>query len=353
MQKLKEYVNKYTLNKNEFAPLFAASRGPITENIYSGIAAISDNRKLIKQFGDSKTYFYLRSSAKPFQALPLIMSGAYKHYHLTDAEIAVITASHNGEPCHVKLVQNILKKSKISEKALQCGIGYPLNKKLEIQMRAKGNKPKPIQGNCSGNHAGMLATCKFLGYSLDSYLDIKHPIQQNILKILAELTELPQKEIAIGIDGCGMPTFALPVSKIALLFAKLINPDMSTAIGKALNKVANIMMNYPYLIAGEKRIDTVLMSAKKGIVSKAGAAGLYCVGIKKNGYGIALKLEAGINDMLPATQMAIGGLIFFEIMKQLKIFNKKEQRYLNKIFPQEIVSIHKKPVGKFLPLFKI
>lgn len=290
-------------------PLVEVIRGGRVESEHRGALAVVDaTGRLVAHVGDVNLVSYLRSSAKPFQLLPLIESGAADRFGFTGAELAVMAGSHSGEPRHVAAVQSILDKIGLSEDALQCGVHMPFDPKAAHALRAAGREPTPIYNNCSGKHAGMLAQAVDRGLSTHDYLDPSHPVQIAIRQRLADLAGISFDEIGVGVDGCSAPTFALPLKASALAFARLTpRPPLSTTNSAppgegehkrtALNRVAQVMMDYPEMVAGEGRLDTDLMSAAIGrVVSKGGAEGYHGMGIVREGQpalGVAIKIADG------------------------------------------------------------
>jgi L-asparaginase II len=256
------------------------------------IAVVNASGKLIAHAGDVDLVSYLRSSAKPFQLLPLVESGAADRFGFTDAELAVIAGSHSGEPRHVAAVQSILNKIGLREDALQCGIHVPFNADAAKALRAAGREPTVLHNNCSGKHAGMLAQAIDRGLSTSDYLDPQHPVQVTIRQRLAELGGVTFDEIGVGVDGCSAPCFAMPLHTAALAFARLV-----AAREDGLGRVARVMMDYPEMVSGEGRLDTDLMRAvPKRVVSKGGAEGYHGMGVIRSdgsAWGIAIKIGDG------------------------------------------------------------
>ena len=290
----------------ETQSLVEVLRGGRFESEHRGALAVVDAcGKLIAHVGDVDLVTYLRSSAKPFQALPLVESVAPDRLGLTDRELAIVAGSHTGEPRHVETVRSILRKIGLSEDALQCGVHMPFNPESAQALQAAGRAPTPIYNNCSGKHAGMLAAAIDRGLSTDDYLDPNHPIQVSIRQALADLSDTPFDAVGVGIDGCSAPVFALPLRGAALAFAKLADLPTSTGEGLvegdrrvALARIANAMLTYPEMVAGEGRLDTDLMRAAKGrVVCKGGAEGFHGVGLVardgKPALGIAVKIGDG------------------------------------------------------------
>ena len=273
--------------------LVEVTRGGRVESEHRGAIAVVDaDGRLIAQVGDVDLVSYLRSSAKPFQVLPLVESGAADRFGFTDVELAVMAGSHSGEPRHVAAVQSILNKIGLGEDALQCGVHAPFNADSARALRAAGREPTSVHNNCSGKHAGMLAQAVDRGLSTHDYLDPRHPVQATIRQRLADLGEISIDEVGVGVDGCSAPCFAMPLRAAALAFARLTG-----ARDDSLSRVARVMMAHPEMVAGEGRLDSDLMRAAPGrVVSKGGAEGYHGMGVIQpdgSALGIAIKIADG------------------------------------------------------------
>ena len=277
--------------------LVEVTRGGRVESEHRGAIAVVDaTGRLIAHLGDVSLVSYLRSSAKPFQLLPLIESGAADRLGFTDAELAVIAGSHSGEARHVAAVYSILNKIGLKEDALQCGVHVPFNAEAAKALHAAGLEPTVLYNNCSGKHAGMLAQAVDRGLSTHDYLDPHHPVQVTIRQRLAELGEVSVDDVRVGVDGCSAPCFALPLRAAALAFAKLADAG-GQGQRTGLGRVAQVMMDHPEMVSGEGRLDTDLMRAAPGrVVSKGGAEGYHGMGVIQPGgpaLGIAIKIADG------------------------------------------------------------
>ncbi|HEU4509958.1 MAG TPA: asparaginase [Pyrinomonadaceae bacterium] len=283
--------------------LVEVTRGSITESRHRGhIVVLEPDGKIIGYAGAPETVTFLRSSAKPFQALPLITSGAAERFGFTDQEIAIACASHNGEPIHTELVASILTKIGLGPEALKCGIHEPYSVEVAEQLRLVGQAPNVLQNNCSGKHAGMLALALHLGASTDDYDSAASPVQIAIAEVVAQFSGVAMTDMAVGIDGCAVPVFGITVKAMALAYARLVSPPatFSQATRDACARIVRVMSAYPELIGGTSdRLDTELMRAAPGrLVSKVGAEGVYTGGILPceewpKGLGVALKIEDG------------------------------------------------------------
>jgi L-asparaginase II len=277
-------------------PMVQVWRGEIVESLHHGDIAIVDTKgNLLWSFGDPYRVTYARSSAKPWQAIPLVESGAADYFGMTDEELALSCASHNGEMSHVDKVRAFLSRIGVPETALQCGAHPPYHAASYESALKAGQDITAVHNNCSGKHSAMLALAKYLGTDLDTYLNRDHPIQTRILDAVSDITEVPKDQIHIGVDGCGVPVFGMPIANMAQGFAKLARPDGEPEPRRrTLTRLRDAMMAHPHFVAGTGRFCTALMEAADGaIVGKAGAEGVYCAGLVEHGIGICVKVDDG------------------------------------------------------------
>ena len=277
-------------------PLVEVMRGSRLEVVYRGAIAVVDARgELVASAGDPNLTTFLRSSAKPFQLLPLVESGGADRFGFSDRELAVMAASHNGELFHVQTVLGILNRLGLDPSALQCGAHPPLYAPAARALEEAGQMPNALHNNCSGKHTGMLAQCLDRKLPIETYPDPQHPVQITIKQALAELAGVSPDSIGLATDGCSVPTFAIPLAATALAFARLADPaQFGEPRRAALNRIAAAMMTCPEMVGGTRRLDTDVMRAGKGrVVVKGGAEGYYGMGLLSLGLGVALKLEDG------------------------------------------------------------
>jgi len=314
-------------------------RGNTIESLHYGSVAVVDSLgKLIYRVGDPNFVTFLRSSAKPFQAIPVVESGVAEAFGFTQQEIAIISGSHNGEKKHVKTVQSILNKIGLNKTFLQCGTHVP-HYYTALGITPPKKKFSTIQHNCSGKHAGMLAMCVYKNWNLKNYINPNHPLQKLILRKISELCEYPEKKIKIGIEGCGAPTFALPLKNMAIGFSKLVTFGSKDEItSQALQVVADSMWKYPEMVSGRKRLDYELAVASKGnILSKGGAEGLHCSGILNKGWGLAVKIMDG-------SQRAIAPASI-EVYRRFGILKKSDLKKIAQFVSPPIYNHNKAKVG--------
>ena len=283
--------------------LVEVRRGAITESRHRGhIVALEPDGKIVAYVGAPETVTFLRSSAKPFQALPLLVSGAADRFGFTDREVALACASHNGEPIHTELAASMLKKIGLGPEALKCGVHEPYSVEVAQQLRERGEAPTVLHNNCSGKHAGMLALALHLGAPVEAYHKPEHPAQLAIGKTVAQFSDIAVEDMAVGTDGCAVPVFGITVKAMALAYARLVSPpaNFDAATRAACERIVRVMSAYPELIGGTSdRLDTEIMRAAPGrLISKVGAEGVYTAGVNPceewpRGLGLALKIEDG------------------------------------------------------------
>ncbi len=283
-------------------PFIEYARGPLAESIHYGSAAVVDpDGRLLAAAGDPEHISYYRSASKPIQTVPVVESGAADRFGLTPAEIAVVCGSHGGEDIHVAAVESIFHKIGLSPALLACGVHPPYDKRAAAQLAAAGGEPQAIHNNCSGKHAGMLTLCAFYGWAPGGYQKPDHPVQQLMLETVASFCDLPPGEIVRGTDGCSVVTFGVSTRRMALSFARLVQPPpaWSAARREACRRVVEAMLAHPEMVAARQdRLDTDLMRAYHGrLIAKAGAEGVYCMAVVPGGVerprGLALKLLDG------------------------------------------------------------
>ncbi len=307
------------------AHLVDVVRGPLVESSHRGIVALVDTEgKVHRYLGYPPEITYIRSSAKPIQVLPLLVLGAAERFELSDRELALMCASHNGEDIHVETARGILEKAGLTEEALECGTHLPYDREAAMALMASGERLSPIYNNCSGKHAGMLLLCQHMGWETRGYTRAEHPLQQLMHETIAELADISPDRVEKGIDGCGVVVFGLSVEKMAFLFARLANPEsLPPSYREAAERVTGAMKTEPYMIAGRNRLCTDLISATGGkLIAKSGAEGVYCIGLNDREQGLAIKIEDGNSRGM--------GAIVYRLLVDLNILEEEEEEALEK-----------------------
>jgi L-asparaginase II len=330
------------------APLIEVTRGAFVESRHVGhVAAVEPSGKIIAQLGDIETTTHYRSAAKPFQAVPLVTSGAADYFQFTPQQLAVINGSHSGETEHLAVVQSILDKIGLPADALQCGAHMPFDDVTAKQLRASGQAPQVLHNNCSGKHAGMLALATYLRHPIENYLDPEHPIQRIIRITLARFTGVPYDDIGVAVDGCSAPVFIASIKAMARSYAQLVGGNLEdAALKQAAARVVNSFIEHPEMIGGTRnRLDTDLMRVARGqIISKVGAEGVQLLGVLPcqrypHGLGIAIKVEDG--DIKRARDPVV-----IETLCQLGLIKEEEYRQLVSYAHATIYNHRKLAVGK-------
>ena len=347
-------------------PLFEISRGNVIESTHFGSIAVVDSQgKMIASHGDPLTVAFLRSSAKPFQAIPFVERGGVEHFNFTAPELAISCASHLGSDMHVQTVAAMLKKTGIDESQLQCGAHLPDDVPAIKRLIAYDESPSPIRNNCSGKHTMMLAYAKMRGLSLDDYLDPGHLIQQDILASFSDLCMILTSDISLGVDGCSAPNFAVPLFNAALGMARLCDPHALTeSRANACRKITSAMMTHPEMVSGYGEFDEQLMKAGEGkIVCKRGAEGFQIVGLLPGalgkdspGIGIALKVsdgDAARMNMNFESHPRVRPAVMIEALCQLGALSPKQKQALSSFGPVLPVRNHRGIVtGQTRPVFE-
>lgn len=266
-------------------------RGAQVESVHLVDAAVVDAQgKLVASAGDPGRVTYWRSAAKPFQLLPLVEAGGVERFGLDARDLAVACASHGGEPVHVEQVRHFLAAAGLDEASLQCGAHPPLHEPSARALLARGEAPRPIHNNCSGKHAALLALARLFGAGTGGYLEQDHPVQRRVLEAVAAATGTPAARIAVAVDGCGAPVFALELAAMARAYARLAAAGEESPLGR----IRRAMVEHPYLVAGADRLSTELMEVlRPRLVAKSGAEGVFCAGLVDSGIGIAVKVRDG------------------------------------------------------------
>ncbi|MGF1513020.1 MAG: asparaginase [Elainellaceae cyanobacterium] len=251
-------------------------REGIVESVHHVQAAVCDDRgRTLSTAGRPETELFVRSALKPFQALAVTSSGAMEAYRLTDKDLAIICGSHRGSVAQARQAFNILWRADVDPAVLQCPTPV--------------GKQSPLQHNCSGKHAGMLAVCQQQSWSLNSYLQRDHPVQTLVFKKIAELLHMPADEFISVHDDCGVPTYLMQLNQLATLYAHLASGD-----NLSLERIIRAMTQHPALVAGKGEFDTSVMEISEGeLVSKAGAEGVQCIARVGSGLGMAIKVADG------------------------------------------------------------
>ncbi|HET9941510.1 MAG TPA: asparaginase [Candidatus Eisenbacteria bacterium] len=303
-------------------PLVHVLRDERVESIHRGHVAVVDARgRLLAFTGEPKALVFPRSAFKPFQALPLVESGAFAKSGLASDALALIAGSHSGTDRHAALARTILRAAGVDESMLQCGVHPPYDEATAERLRRAHEEPTPVRHNCSGKHAGMMLFARYLGAPVETYADPSHPVQQHIFDRFASLLGEPWTDPEPAIDGCSAPTPRMPLDTLARAFALLASgQDSGGAPLPALAAIRDAMQEHPELVAGPGRLDALLMRATPSAVAKAGAEAVHAIGLVDIGVGIAVKVEDG-------SRRALGPAVV-SVLEALGVLGDAERRAL-------------------------
>ena len=346
-------------------PLLELTRGGVVESTHFGSIAVVDSQgRMLHSLGDPNTVAFLRSSAKPFQVLPLVERGGVEHFGFTQKELALSCASHETAQIHLEAVEALQKKIGIQESDLQCGPHLPSDADMLKRTIREGLRPTANFNNCSGKHTAMLAYAKMRGLPLDSYLSLDHPLQRDILACFADMCRLSPEAIRLGVDGCSAPNFAVPLHNSALAMARLCDPrDLNEARATACRKITSAMTSHSEMISNFGEFDCELMKVGKGsIVTKRGAEGFQIVGILPGvisdfGIGITFKVTDGDpgrmdNDMV--SRARVRPAVTLEILRQLGALDERQLKALSAFGPRKTLKNHAGLItGESYPVFEL
>ncbi len=333
----------YKKISNEMSEILAkVYRSDCIESVHYGSIVVVDSKgRIVYHLGDPYFKTYFRSTAKPYQVIPLLKSGAIERFGITDKEIAVMVGSHGGEPRHVRAVASILKKIGLGMKHLQCGKHVPSYFTAIDRLPKKEDRFNCLHQNCSGKHAGMLALAVHKGWDVRSYLEVDQPIQKLILSTVSEVCEYPSGRIRIGTDGCGAPIFYMPIYNMALGFVKLALPQ-----DRYTRKVVNCMLKYPEMVSGRNRFDLVLsrLLGKRG-VCKVGGEALHCTALLDGGWAVAVKIADGNRRAVPP--------VVLEVLRQIGILKRHQLAKVRNWTNPQLKNYQNKIVGFIQADFKL
>jgi L-asparaginase II len=316
-------------------------RGEYLESTHDmHVAVVNSKGQLLYSYGNPERPTFPRSSMKPFQAIPVLETGAADAFHFEEADVSLICASHSGEPRHRERVLNIISDIHLEENHLQCGTHIPRHLESYKELIKAGGELTPVYSNCSGKHSGMLTAVVHMNEDVASYREVSHPHQQRILNAIEEVCDFPKKKIEMGVDGCGVPVHRLPLINTALGYARLANPDKFVSEhSKTLDRICHAMIKHPEMVGGDNRFDTDVMRAFNGqIVSKAGAEGVQCIGVVGGALGIIVKIEDGNARAVSAVAL--------EVLRQLGIGNEAIYQELDQYVNTPVLNTRNDRIGR-------
>jgi len=326
-------------------------RGGHLESAHFGhVAVVGESGELIAYAGDPDRLVFARSAWKPFQALAAVESGAIETFAFSDAELAICAASHHGQDIHVQAVSSMLEKIGMTEEDLQCGAHAPYSAQAAAALLRSGREPSQIHSNCSGKHTAMLAAAKQMGAQPSGYLALSHPVQQYIFDAVCDVTGMHRDDVAVAVDGCGVPVFGVPLVALARAYACLADPELAPSSRReGLRRVRDAMMAHPEMVSGTDRFNTRLMQESGGeIVAKLGAEGVFGVGlVRKAGQAraLAVKVQDGASR---AVEPAV-----CRVLTELGALDAAKQAALGEFAFPVVSNVAGTVVGKVLSSFSL
>ncbi len=323
--------------------LVEVTRGVEAESRHRGeIAVVDDRGRLRSGVGDPSSLVCMRSLAKPFQVLPLLTTGAAQAFGFGPEVLALMSGSLSGQDFQVAMVEKILARLDLTPAVLQCGSHPPLHRPTAKELSRTGEKPGPLHHTCAGKHASMLALCVYHFWPVEDYLNPAHPVQQLILKTVADMVSLAPADIPVAIDGCGAPVFYAPLQAIARGFARLAAAPPESPEGQ----IMAACLRHPRHIAGDERLETIIMQTLPGrVFAKTGAEGGFAVALAQEGLGAALKVEDGASRAL--------GPAIIEVLHQLGLLAPEAQKALAPLWRPVLYNHRKQEVGGLKPVFRL
>ncbi len=285
--------------------LVEALRGGIVESFHRGSVAVVDATGAVHTaWGDIERPVFPRSAVKLLQALPLVASGAADDFKLSDEELALACASHNGEPEHAATAASMLSKAGVDLRALECGAHWPYHDATTKAMAARGESPTALHNNCSGKHSGFVCLgCRRAGGQdlfsfVRGYVQPEHPVMREVTGALQHATGFDLSATARGVDGCSIPTYAIPLRNLAHAFAKVAaGHGLGAEFDPAARRLREAIARAPHMVAGSGRVDTRLMAHFGArVCCKGGAEGVHCIALPELGLGVAVKMDDGNNS---------------------------------------------------------
>ncbi len=326
-------------------------RNGLLESVHRGhFAAVTPEGRPIAVLGDPGFPTFLRSAAKPLQALPVVESGAADRYGVTASELAVMCGSVSGQDFHVAAVRSILGKAGLGEELLECGVHRPSHRPTARRLAEEGQPYLPVHNNCAGKHAAMLLLCAHFGWSPEGYSRPEHPVQRLLVRTVAELCAFTEDAIGIGRDGCGVPVFRLPLGNLARAYARLASPagdpDLPSEKAAAALRLLDACCDHPEMVAGDDRVCTETMRLGEGrFLAKTGAEGSYALALRERGVGVAFKVEDGAARALDPAAV--------EILRQFGALSERAVESLRRFHRPEILNHRKEVVGSLEAVFQL
>ncbi len=324
-----------------FEPLVYEYRGKILDLVHMGyICVVDENGKVLWHVGDPEEMVFYRSASKPLQALPVIARGLDKKYGITPEESVLFAGSHTGDSFHVAALESMYKKADLSEDMLCMDPALPqVPHPMDL-------KPRKFYHNCSGKHTGALLLQRELGGEIRDYWKVDSPAQKEIRRVVAAMSEFDEDKVEIGLDGCGVPVFAVGMKNIATAFKNLACPDkiQDETLARTAREFVPRIHRYPHMMRGIGMLCTDI-NRDPAIVAKGGANAVYGIGLKEMRLGVSIKMADGVEKMWP--------MVIAEVLHFLGHENPETYEMLEKLCPRVIVNDNGDPAGERRCVFQL
>lgn len=314
-------------------PLVIMSRGGLSENIHRGRVSVvsAEDGRIIYSCGDVHAPAFVRSTAKPVQAIASLLDGTAEAYGYEDRHLALLAASHRGSPEQLTALEEILALTGVEEDCLAIQPGLPIGRKDRDEWLVNGGQPRKLFHTCAGKHLGVLAWCKLKGWPLDGYIKAEHPAQQELIRRLKLWAEADNDPVTIGRDGCGFAVAAMPLWRLGLVYARLACTETAADLKAAAvaGRITRAMNTFPELVEGRRRLASILLS-DSNIVSKSGAHGVFTFGLRREKLGVSIAVTNGTEVAWPT--------IVIDILNKLGGASQSTLEKLRLTFPAEFLN---------------
>ncbi|WP_239618485.1 asparaginase [Cohnella mopanensis] len=327
-------------------PLVVMNRGAQTENVHRGrISVVSAaDGELVHTWGDVHSPTYVRSTAKPIQAIASLLDGTAETYGFEERHLAILAASHRGSKEQIAVLEEILALTGLEEDLLAIHPGLPIGRKDRDEWMATGGTPRKLFHTCAGKHLGVLAWCKLKGWPLTGYIHPDHPAQKEIIRRLKLWVEAEADEVTVGKDGCGFPVASIPLWQLGFAYGRLASPDFAgdqSAAGIA-RRITGAMNKYPHLVEGRNRLASILL-ADPNVVAKSGAHGVFAFGLRQEQLGVSIAITDGTEIAWPHVVKAV--------LERIGGISEETKNKLEQIFPTEFLNDANEIAGNWKPVF--
>ena len=325
--------------------LFEEYREDVLECLHYGTACVVDKNGVVASVGDSDWTCYFRSASKPVQALPVLVRGLHKKYGLTEEETAIFSGSHWGDEAHVRVCESIMAKTGLREADMIMLPTYPNRPSRREALLRASQPPRKIYHNCSGKHLCLMLLARELGEPVTDYWKRESRTQRIVREMIAYMSDTPYDDVRVGVDGCGVPVFAVPFRQIAGTYLKLSCPELigDGDIRSAVEANMRRLHAHPNMIAGEDIVDTIV-TANPDLIAKSGAMGVFAMGVRSRGLGIVFKVIDGSHDEFADEAI--------EAFRQLGIAPETAGA-IRRLYSDRIVNDNREIVGYRKPVFHL